>query len=179
MSFTEVFSSAININPSSITALSMWAKHGDLISINEVSDKRLLRLGDAIGRTPLHYTCLCLNAENGYLAAKKLIQLGSPINLVKKFERKDHRGNIQIDFSDTPLEFALRNGAIKIAALLLRLEGIARPELFYNKEHEMLDDAKKEIMTCSEKLFKLGIAEQNVLPNEVVDFILLISAKLI
>ena len=128
------------------TVLAMAAMNGNIALINhivEIGGKQLLHIGDETGKSPLHYACSCLDSEKGYNAAVELIRLGTPINIVKQFERKDSKGNTEIDFGDTPLECALRHACIKMTSLLLKQGGIFRPELFYNREQETLDAAKK------------------------------------
>jgi ankyrin repeat protein len=168
---------------SSIPALSMAAFRGnvDLIDhIVKIGGKALLTVGDCMEEgSPLHWACSCSNFETGYLAAKKLIQLGAPINIAQKFEQKDSKGNIQIEVYETPLEIALgKIGRTKIATLLLRLGGIARAEYLKNpRAQRNLEAAKKKIMTENEKLFKMGMSLE--LPEDILNYILSISAKLV
>ena len=138
----------------------------DLIDlIVEIGGKTILNVGNQQGEAPLHSAILCSDPEKGYLAVKKLIDLGSPVNIIQ-----------QSTHAVTPLESALNNGCIKIAILLLRFGGIARLKKL--KDPQSLESARKKIMTQSEKLFKLGIFEKDALPNDVIRYILLISSRL-
>ena len=153
------------------TALSKAARVGnvDLIDfIVKIGRNILLREGDHTGKSPLHYASLCLIPENGYLAAKRLLQLESPINIVKS-----------LDIGDTPLETALNKERIKIAILLLRLGGITRSEHLQDNGKTTLEVAKKQIMTDGEMIFSIGMFQQKTLPRDVVKQILFISSKLL
>ena len=162
------------------TVLSTAALVGNVALITfivETGGKDLLYLEDVYG-APLHSACVCSNLENGYLAAKRLIQLGSPVNIANVVEQENSDGSIQLDFKVTPLEMALLLGNIQITTLLLRLGGIARLDHCSEKSKATLEAAKKEIMTENEKLFKMGICK-HVLSTDVVNHILSISSKLV
>ena len=85
-----------------------------------------------------------------YFAAKKLIQLGTPINIVRKNEYKN--GQKEINYDATPLETALEAGCAKIAAMLIRLGGIFRIERMNAKCQTTLEEAKKRYQSGNEYL---------------------------
>ena len=163
------------------TVLAAVAEKGNVPLIEFIvkrGGKGLLSIACNGGFSPLHYACVCPDKEAGYLAAKKLVQLGTPINLVRE------GGG-----STTPLEIALGKGQNpKIAVMLIKLGGIiARKEnlLSHNipetAKRATWEAAKKEFVREQEKLFlfKMGISLQNNLPSKVANHILSISAKLI
>ena len=150
-----------------LTALALAALEGNVALITfivKTGGKDLLLIGDCFG-TPLHWACLCSNKEKGYLAAKKLIQLGSPVNIANVLEQKNSDGILQLDFRDTPFETALQRECIQIATMILRLGGIARPDHYSEKSIATLEATRKEIMKENVMLFKLIMSKQKVLPN--------------
>ena len=119
------------------------------------------------GFTPLHLASTCEDKEKGYLAAKTLVKMGSPVNIAQYIDSPNLSG-----FFVTPLDTALEEENIKIATFLLRQGGIA---LWYDGEN--LAIAKKDIMEENEMLFKLS--QQNNFPKEIMNYILYLSTKLI
>jgi ankyrin repeat protein len=168
-----------------IFAKAAYMGNVDLIDcIYTLGGKALLFTPDESGAFPLHMACRRKN-DLGCAAAKKLVQLGTPVN-IRNDSFKDIEFNIKLrNQSDkNPLEEAINYKNIKTAAMLLRLGGIAREEIkgyginvnkFYNN---ILETAKKEIMTDNEKLFKCGMSLKNELPEDVLKHILSLSAKL-
>ena len=91
-----------------------------------VGGTELLTLEDLCYQTPLKCAVSCEDAERGYLATKKLLQLGTPVNSCGS-------NNPSLIYR-TPLESALMDGKIKIAALLIKMGGIV-PWEHYKYEH--------------------------------------------
>ena len=158
------------------TALAVAASKGNIPLIEHIfaiGGKSLLFMANFSHETPLHCACACEDQEKGYLAAKKLIQLGTPVNIAEKLEIDGGNGF----YFQKPLDTALANGNIKIATMLLRLGGIAKLVDPSPKMLATLEEARKQIMTDNEKLFKIGTALE--LPNDVSYCILSISAQLL
>lgn len=159
------------LNKANKTLLCVVAQEGNFALIDHIvkdEGTSLLTVANRHGYAPLHCAILCENPENGYLAAKKLVQLGTPINLVHQFE--DVTTGIII--GETPLELALLRGKTKIATMLLRLGGLAR----LRPEMQATFDAA--MMTENEVLFKLGIGLREQLPEDMIKYVLNLSVKL-
>ena len=144
-----------------LTVLASAALHGNVDLIDHIVklDKSLLYVQDYSGRSPLHCAC---EKETGFFAARKLIQLGTPVNIISKTNGAE---------SETPLDTALHKKGTNIAHMLLRMGGKTQT-MSDTPEYEA---AKKEMMTKQEKLFKMGL--QNQFPKDVLNYILQISAR--
>jgi len=138
------------------------------------------------GKSLLHWACrpivstddehLYATGEPQYSIAKKLIQLGSPINLVQ--ERGDNACGLN------PLEYAISQQSTKIAIMLYRLGGIFRLKKYPPEWGETWTLVKQNCMTKQEKQFSCGYALDDtcalkVFPKEIIDIILLSSARLL
>lgn len=178
------------------TALHLAAIRGnvDLIDyIVKLGGKKLLFIHTTNGNSPLHHACVCEDKEAGYLAAKKLIQLGSPVNIGKKFNWPDDDSRKMEDIQKwegvkdiwkTPLESALYfnyDDVInsKILKLLVRMGGIARKgmickEAYKNYQKLKIDNKKILDIYKNATLFKLGSG----FPKEINNNILYITADL-
>jgi len=162
------------------TVLAQAAYKGNAALIEHIvnlGDKTLFFIGTYSYHSPLHCACSCENVDAGYLAAKKLVQLGAPINIVHEYWCENEDGVEEVHFFNTPLEHALSKGCIKITAMLLRIGGIV-PKIT-EKKLATYESAKKELMTKQEMLFKAQTNDTQELPREVANYILAISAKLI
>lgn len=154
------------------TALGAAAYKGNAKLIHHIvtsGDKSLFYLADSAGQSALHLAIDCNDKEAGYLAAKQLIQLGMPVNIVKK----THIFGATF-FNETPLEKALAVGHVKIAALLLRMHAVARPEKLDATSKETLALSIKEIISENENLFNMRFKKE--VPSDVMNHIFLISA---
>jgi hypothetical protein len=144
------------------TVLAKAAEMGNVALIEHIVNiggKVLLLIGNNSNYwpiSPLHCACKCVDLQAGFFAAKKLIQLGTSINLVGRL--MCNRGNgYTLEFTSTPLEKALELGCTKIAAMLLRLGGIFRN--LNEKQLATLEEVKKELMNSQELLFKMQMTE--------------------
>ena len=116
--------------------------------------------------SPLHRACCYKIDSKALKAAKKLLQLGSPVNIFKAL----NNGR-----TVTPLDVAIDNKNFKTAGFLLRQGGVV------SVEQGNLEEAKKEMMPDNLKLFKMhfGNKESSVfIPKEIIDYILSLSNKL-
>jgi hypothetical protein len=116
--------------------------------------------------SPLHLASKCEDPEKGYLAAKTLVQMGSPVNITRNYTGYNH---------STPLDYALCAGNIKIASFLLRQGGIS----FYSHKNPISWElAKKESITEGELLFKMFWNSLQPHPYEVGNIIVSYMMKL-
>lgn len=141
--------------------------------IVKIGGKKLLYIPNESGESPLHSAIKCIDLEKGYRAAITLIKLGTPIDIVTKYE-KYILGAWTTCYTLTPLEAALRLKKIQIAAKLLRLGAYATIEPTMEISYQ---EAKNQMMTRNEKIFKLTF--QDFFPKEVMRLILIISSKLL
>jgi ankyrin repeat protein len=129
--------------------------------------KELLSICNNMGETPLHIAII--NKDS--LTAKKLIELGSPINIIKE----------DLHSAWTPLECALSLGEIEIASILLRRGAILRKctqkSLIKAISNKTLEAAKKVLMTTNEVIFAMHFIRQK-LPFDVVGNIICKSVSL-
>jgi len=138
------------------------------------------------GKSLLHWACrpiistdgehLYVTGEFQFAIAKKLIQLGSPIDLTQK------RGDSACGLN--PLEYAISKQSTKIAIMLCRLGGIFRLEKYPPEWGETWTLVKQNCMTRQEKQFKCSYeldcnCTLKIFPKEIIEGILLISSKLL
>lgn len=149
-------------------ALNRAARDGNIYEIKRIVDIEgplSFLQGDYLQYTPLHATALCKDQKSGYFAAKKLLQLGCPVNIA---------GDAHHVF--TPLDIALDKGKLKIAVLLLRNGGI--PLKHHScKSKETLGCAKKRIMKKTELIFAMHCMHI-LMPQDIVNTVLQLSIKL-
>lgn len=171
-SYTNTFKPKYGIQ----TALGRAAATGNLSLIDYMvrkAGKELLFLCDEEGRIPLHQTVLCKDLDKGLLAARKLIQLGTPIDM------KTYLGNMK---GINLLELAIMNSSKNIVILCLRLgmkEFKMEKTQYTLKKRTFIQYCRNRMMYKNEKLFSLSQQEANILPKDVIDYILLISSKLV
>lgn len=161
------------------TALGKSALVGNVALIDHIMQKEdpssLPFLGTTC-LTPLHCAIKCENKEKGHQVAKRLIQFRAPINIVTEvFYGKS--------YSMTPLEMALKEGNIPIAATLLRAGGIVREE-FRNpiKNPEVPGNLKKAeelIELQNQKAIFFKLQHQKTVPKEIINSLLSLYMKLI
>jgi len=175
------------------TPLHQAASEGNVELIElivEVGDKALLALCNLLGKTPLNCAITCNNGnDKGYLATKKLIELGAPLNVRSIEERAD------VECVNTPLEeallaYALYGQDLQKAVLLLQSGAVsAREDIRYRKSEKAI--ATLNISSCIQAakalarqdftdkamLFKKGI-ESDTLPDDIKNHILSISVAL-
>ena len=158
----------------SATPLHYAAFHGNvelIVFLVNLLGKNSLIVRDCAEYIPIDHAMYCKDYDKKYLATRKIMQLGTPINVI---------------FEYTPLESTLwKEGDIKIAAMLLRMGGIVREEIMesVNKDpscgwRDNLEAARKEALTPtqSEMQFKMGL--QGKLPIDILNNILSFSAQL-
>jgi ankyrin repeat protein len=146
------------------TLLAVAAERGNMDIIDkiiEIGDASLLFIGNDYGESPLH--CAIKNHQfNSHEIIKKLIKWGTPVDIRKN------------DDSETPLSMALMYTRVTVSSIFLRL-GAAIPKKYIGSE--VLESAKQKMMTETEKQFSMGM--KGIMPKDVSDYILSISAKLI
>jgi len=159
------------------TALGKAALVGNIALVNHIMQKgdiSLLSLTNKTCRTPLHSAIECENKEKGHKVAKRLLQLGTPVNIVKEiFFRKC--------YSMTPLELSLAKEYIPTVATLLRAGGIARPDYISRDKKFLgiLEKAKELIQTQDKKAALFKLQHKAIMPDDITNTILSLYAKLI
>ncbi|MBA2369514.1 MAG: ankyrin repeat domain-containing protein [Candidatus Protochlamydia sp.] len=156
------------------TPLHIAAERGNIELINfiiSIGGKTLLNTHDSYNRTPLHCAIECKDQDKGYLAATRLIALGTFIDIVPE--------NPQCKSNPTPLECALRemgnqkNKVSKIASFLQNKGATIRTEFLRGSP---IDKKMYEIVAYENaKLFKMGASSEGTLkalPTDVIDSIL-------
>jgi len=116
--------------------------------------------------------CYCRDDSHVHQMVKKIIELGCPINMTDRKETL------------TPLEYAVTvNSPLSVTVMLFRMGGIFRP-VNDEKYKRNLSLVKQNCMIRQEKQFKCGYILDNnctlkVFPKEIIDVILLSSARLL
>jgi hypothetical protein len=115
------------------------------------------------GLSPLHIAGKNENHEQGYLAGKTLVKLGSPVNIIQAWTGK------------SAVDIAIKNGSNKLAGFLLRHGAI--PNAYLN-----IEAAKNEMLTKTEKLFAMHMNDQRLkgeidMPKEIVNYIISLAGK--
>lgn len=169
----------------STTLLHHAARLGNIALIElivKIGGVSLLTLEDTKFNTPLHSAINFCKKERKYFTISKLIELGTPINIVHKQEVKVEGGVSKTIYHLTPFELALKIGNLKIAAFLQVIGGIIPPlnEMDFSRKLEnesALKKLKKEKTIDNIVLFYKGF-NLRVLPKEIVNQISTVGMKL-
>jgi len=166
------------------------AQQGNFGLVQSLFDKHghnLFLMFDEFGYSLLHHACYSRLFTNGfqdnshvYQMVKKIIVLGCSVNAT---DTTKDTGRLK---TLTPLEhiFATTQFCkLSVAVMLFRMGGIFRP-INDEKYKENWTLVKQNCMTAQEKQFKCGYALDDtcalkVFPKEIIDIILLSSARLL
>lgn len=129
-------------------ALGTAAYNGNVELIAHIVKKggeKLLDLGNRSGITPLLFAAQCKNHQDGYYAAKKLIELGADINLAAAENSSEY--DVASTEGETPLEVALeKTKNLRLVKLLIKRGAIIPSERLSHEGKETAIQVQEQIL---------------------------------